>query len=54
MFQNRKIYKVNNLKKKMDKQLKEEIKTFLKFVEECYWSDTMTHSISRKLREKLK
>ena len=54
MFQNRKIYKVNNLKKKMDKQLKEEIKTFLKFVEETYWSDTMTHSISRKLREKLK
>ena len=37
----------------IDKLLKEELKTFLRFLHFTYWTDNMTHFMSRKLYEEL-
>lgn len=40
--------------KKIKEELYEEIKTFLKFIERTYWSDSMTSTIACELRKELK
>jgi len=38
----------------MKKELKDDIKAYLKFCSQTYWADTMTSTIARRLLERLK